>query len=365
MNSTRAILIIGSILLLIGQAAGQRVLKKNLRDDWKIYNDDRYEPFTEEQSVRTIYFWIDADKFSGDKLCINTLSPFALFINGKLVIDKAGQFGIDSLSKKFASSTLCVAIHQEKIIPGALQTTLEAPAVNQHAALVSDNKPATFFRDFVVVALLVLLLMLVVVMRINPKLASDYFSVTGIFSMRESDDSQVYTRISSSTNVLFYGFSSLIIGFYLMIIFHFVIPVYSVASYFQTTSFFSAIAQWLMLSLLVLFIFFVKIILIYAVSSMFGSREVAGIHFFNWIRMLLIVFGILSVILFTYFVLRGQSIGVHVTLLKFIAWCLVLWTIIIFLKLNGRSGYSLFHLFSYICATEIIPLLIIITVLYK
>jgi len=361
----RAIIFFGCLTLLAGQATAQHIAKKDLVYDWRVFTDNHYESFSDNRNLKTIYFLVDADKFSHDRLCIRATEPFSLFINGKLAVEQNGKFSIDSLAKKYSSSRLLVAIHQGKIIPSALQTTIEAPMPINTASFLSADRPATFFRDFVVVALILLLLLLIVVMRLNPKLASDYFSITKIFSLREGDDSQVRTRISTSTNVLFYGFCSLIIGFYLLIIFHFLTPVYAAANYFKTSSFLSAVAQWIELSLLVLGIFVVKMILIYAVSNMFGARDVAGIHFFNWIRMLLVVFGILSVIVFTYFVLRGHSVGVNMLLLKLIAWCLVVWTVLIFLKLNGRSGYSLFHLFSYICATEIIPLVIIITVLYK
>lgn len=361
----RAIIFFGCLTLLAAQTTAQHVVKRDLMQDWQVFRDNRYESFADHQPSTTVYFEVNADKFSRDNLRIQAVKPFTLFVNGKLAAGQNGNFSIDSLARKYSSSRLMIAIHQDKIIPSALRTTIEARVRTNNGPIVSADRPATFFRDFVTVALIALLLLLIIVMRLNPKLTSDYFSVTKIFSLRESDDSQVRTRISTSTNVLFYGFCSLILGFYLLIIFHFLTPVYATANYFQTTSFFSAVAQWILLSVIVLGIFLVKMILIYSVSNMFGARDVAGIHFFNWIRMLLIVFGMLSLVVFTYFVLRGQSVGMNIFLLKLVGWCLALWTILIFLKLNGRSGYSLFHLFSYICATEIIPLVIIITVLYK
>ena len=361
----RTIIFFGCLTLLASYAAAQHVVKKDLVPDWQVFTDNHYESFSDNRQHKTIYFLVNADKFSHDKLCIHAAEPFSLFVNGKLAAEQNGKFSIDSLAKKYSSAHLMIAVHQDKIIPSALQTTIEARAPSNSTSFLSADRPVTFFRDFVVVALIILLLLLIIVMRLNPKLASDYFSIMKIFSLREGDDSQVRTRISTSTNVLFYGFCSLIVGFYLLTIFHFLTPIYAAANYFKTTSFLSAIAVWVELSFLVLGIFVVKMILIYTVSNMFGARDVAGIHFFNWIRMLLIVFGILSVIVFTYFVLRGHSVGVNMMLLKLVAWCLVVWTVLIFLKLNGRSSYSLFHLFSYICATEIIPLVIIITVLYK
>jgi hypothetical protein len=340
-------------------------VKENLQGEWTVYNGEKYEPYTTGENTHTVYFFIDAEKFSGDYLRIASAHDFTLFVNGKLASLAGHDFNLDSLTKKFGASPLLIAIHQKDIEASDLITTIETPVVVKTHSLMTEDKPSTFFRDFVVVASMLLLTMLVVVMRLNPKLASDYFSVSRIFSLREGDDSQIYMRITSSTNILFYIFCSLILSFYLMIVFHFLSPAYSVASYIKTQNFISTFLQWLFISLLILAVFFLKIILVYITSILFGSKEIAGIHFFNWVRLLLNIFGSLSIILFFYFILHGQSATFHTVLLKLIAWCLTGWTVIIFLKLRRRSGYSMFHLFSYICATEIIPLLIIITVLYN
>jgi hypothetical protein len=340
-------------------------VKEDLQASWKIFKDGKYQLYTAQEKVNTIYFSIDAEKFSGDFLRIGSVNDFVMFVNGKLAAISGKDFSIDSLSNKFGSTALLIAIHQKNISREYVRTTIETPIALSGISLMPESKPSSFFRDFVVIASIILLIMLVVVMRLNPKLASDYFSVSRIFSMREGDDSQIYMRITSSTNILFYVFCSLILAFYLMIVFHFISPGYSVSTYVKTQSFLPTFFQWLLMSLLILVAFFVKIILVYVTSVLFGSRDIAGIHFFNWVRLLLIIFGNLSIVLFFYFILHGQNSTFHNVLLKLIAWCLAGWTIIIFLKLRGRSGYSMFHLFSYICATEIIPLLIIITVLYN
>jgi hypothetical protein len=340
-------------------------VKENLQSDWKIFLDERYQPYNDQAEAKTIYFFLDASKFSGDYLRIVAVNDFALFVNGKLAGISGRDFNIDSLSREFGTNDLLIGIHQKNMSSERLSTTIETPMALGHITLTPENKPTSFFRDFVVIASLLLLMMLVIVMRLNPKLATDYFSVSRIFSLREGDDSQIYMRIASSTNILFYVFCSLILSFYLTIVFQFISPVYAVSTYVKTQGFAGAFFQWIFISLLILGVFFVKIILVYITSALFGSRDIARIHFFNWVRLLLIMFGSLSIVLFFYFILHGQSSSFHNLLLKLIAWCLAGWTILIFLKLRGRSGYSMFHLFSYICATEIIPLLIIITVLYN
>ncbi len=183
--------------------------------------------------------------------------------------------------------------------------------------------------------------------------------------MREGEDSQIHSRITSSINILFYVYCSLMIGYYLMIIFRFIPSYYVVALAFQSDSFGNAMLLWIKLSAIVLMIIFLKVVLVYCLSIMFGLTEIAGIHIFNWIRLLLIVFGVLTLLLFLYFIWHGHNETFHIILLKIISWLLVGWMILIILKLSKRMSHSMFHLFSYICATELIPLLITIKVLYN
>lgn len=123
--------------------------------------------------------------------------------------------------------------------------------------------------------------------------------------------------------------------------------------------------QWLKLSAIIFFMFLFKIVIIYSLTRLFGMRGMARFHFFNWIRLLLVVFGAATIILFIYFISRGDSADFFVIFLSLVVIALIGWIVVAFFKLSGRSGHSLFHLFSYLCATEIIPLLITVKVLFQ
>jgi len=342
-------------------------IMKDFRDEWKVYQNDQFESFdTKKSKVTTIYFMLDAAKFPGTALRVSSPELFALFINGQLMGKRSTymKLDVDSLRDIFQSSLVQVSVHQDKIRGAGLQTFIQASV----AIPVSQAGPQllgfSFFRDFAITGMLVLMIMLIVIIQLNPKLASDYFSISRIFSMREGDDSQAYSRITSSINILFYAYCSLMLGYYLIIIFHFLPSHYSVAVAFQPETFWSAIVQWLELSMIILMLFAAKIILIYVLSYVFGMSEIGGIHFFNWVRLLLGVFGVLTIVLFLYFIPHGQRENFYVFLLGIMAWIMAGWTILIILKLQHQLGHSMFHLFSYICATELIPFLITIKVLY-
>ena len=368
MNAKRKILFL-LLLLNLGTAdAKDYTIVKDFRPEWQIYQAERYVPFNSSKGkIGTIYFWLEPAKIGGNILRVVSNEPYTIFINGQLFTNRnvGIDLRIDSLQQIFQTPVLLVGIHQEKIREGGLQTLLLSPSPLSTQSMEELPMRFSSFRDFVIVGMLILVSVLIVVVQLNPKLASDYFSIIKMFFMREGEESQIYSRITSSINILFYVYCSLMIGYYLMIIFRFIPAHYVVALGFQSDTFGGAMFLWIKLSAIILLIIFFKVVLVFFLSRMFGLTEIAGIHIFNWIRLLLVVFGSLTLLLFFYFILHGQNENFHIVLLKIISWLLVGWMFLIILKLSRRMSHSMFHLFSYICATELIPLLITIKVLYN
>jgi hypothetical protein len=348
----------------VGSCQEHVLVKKNLRSDWLISNEGKYSPYPDnDETTYTIYFKLNSGSFTGDHLVIKSTNPFSVFVNNHLLVAEKSFFSmsIDSLSDH-TDAMFLVAIHQtEKIDPENLSTTINSKVVVSTAGESNEmvEKKATFFRDFVVTAVLVLFIFLISVVRLNPRLSSNYFSVTKIFSLRETDDDQVYYRLTSG-NILFYVFTSLILAFYLMVIGQFVetgINTLRIAGYFES------LFTWFKISFIIFILLFLKLFIIYLLSSLFDVRDVAGVHFFNFISLLMVFMGLFTLILSAYYLMHGQQNGFYGFLFKFLLWLLGGWIILLFLKLSGRVQHSVFHLFSYICATEIIPFLLIVKVL--
>jgi hypothetical protein len=342
------------------------VVKRDLRGERLVFDGTAFVPF-EQRSGNEEVFYVKLRNPDprGEFVRVTAKQPVSLFINNQLAgTFKSAIFPIDSLARAAGADDLVLAAYfNEQDINDISTELLSATTTKQVEG--HDKRRPYFFHDFVIFGALVLLIMIAVIVRMNPKLASDYFSVPRIFSFREMDDAQIYTRIGSSSNILFYVFCSLLLGFYLMVIFHFVTTVYPVSHLFQSASFVGAMFDWLKLSVLMLGLLLLKIILVVGFSSLFGMAEVAGIHFFNWVRIIVVFFGILSAFLIIYFIWYGQDVSLLSAMLRLLAWIIAGWIVLIFLKLTSKSKASMFHLFSYICATELIPFLFIIRVLYK
>jgi hypothetical protein len=336
----------------------------DLNTQWQTYESGEYKPYDEISSVNAIYIHLRAGSYSGKDLQISSCFNYFVFINGKIAGEQIGdtRYNLDSLARVTKSSNLLITIFQKDLSRQTLTTKLTSSSVE---VIESASKPASFFKDFVILAGLMIIILFVLAIRLNPKLSSDYLSLEKVFSLRDADDSQSNARLTNSANVQFYIMTSMLLALFFIIIFKFLPADYTLSTSFSSESFWKTLVLWLLTTLFILLIFLAKVSIIFSLTRLFGLRGLARIHYFNWIRLLLILFGASSIIIFIYFISRGLSPTFFEVLLYVVSGALVAWTLIVFLKLNNKSEHSMFHLFSYICATEIIPLLITIKVLFQ
>ena len=340
-----------------------------MRDLWMQYSEAGYQPLTDFPitGVSTVYLNLDP-ALSGQWLRISSENQYYVFVNGKIHAEKQGTsaFNIDSLLQLSYGRAAWVAIHQRRINERDLKTEIVSSRkiFSQPEELVAA-RPYSYFRDFVVIAGLFIIVLFVLALRLNPRLAADYFSISRIFSSRDADDGQTSARLTGGSNVQFYVLCSLMIGFYLLIILHNLPAEYMLPSRFKASGFWPMWLQWFELSAIVFVVLLLKIFIIFSLTRLFGMRGMARFHFFNWIRLLLVVLGTATVLLFMYFISRGDRENLYVMFLALVIVALIGWIVVAFFKLGGKSGHSMFHLFSYLCATEIIPLLITAKVLFQ
>ena len=342
---------------------------KDLRSEWMQYDEEGYQPLTDFPitGLSTIYFNMDP-ALSGQLLRLESEERYYVFVNGKIRGEYEGAtiLNVDTLLRASYGRPAWVAIHQRRINHRDLTTDVVSPHQTvRQAQEESAPRPYSHFRDFVVIAGLLIVVLFVVALRLNPKLAADYFSITSIFSSRDADDSPAGARLTGGSNIQFYVLCSLMIGFYLLITLYNLPAQYMLPGRFHASEFGTMWLQWLELSAIVFLALILKIFIIFSLTRLFGMRGMARFHFFNWIRLLLVVLGIATVLLFMYFISRGDRENLYVMFLSLVVVTLIGWIVMAFFKLGGKSGHSMFHLFSYLCATEIIPLLITAKVLFE
>ncbi len=350
-------------LVLAFSVSGQfAVVKNDLKNEWLIHSGQQFS-LQAGRPAATIYFTVELDKFAGDYLLISSSKSFSVFLNGKLVLDDVDRvkLSVDSLARVLETRVPLIAVHQEPLIETGLTTQMIAevgiPAELDEGILKVEDST---MKDFMIAATLLVFLFLIVIFRTNPNLTSDYFSLSTFFSLRESDDHPMFNRIGNTTNILAYIFVSLVTSL-LLIQVPFESDVFIKAS--PGNGFLDWTIDWLAGGALILAGLFLKALLIFVVCLLFNWRGLSGFHFFTFVRFLLLVFGVLQIGMVIQFFSTGSTYFTRQPAVDVVHYVLLSWVAFAFLKLMNKTSTSVIHLFLYLCATELIPFLIIIKVL--
>ncbi|HRW98367.1 MAG TPA: DUF4271 domain-containing protein [Cyclobacteriaceae bacterium] len=350
-------------ILSYGQGDSFEVVD-DLRPQWKTFQGGEFVKLAEgETTTKTIYFNVDPGRYrSGSVLGIECAEPVSIYLNYKLVSSntKHAWISLDSLSGKVTSPWM-FGIYSSKPKPWLRTTVLSID--DGRSANNNPLRPIDHFLNFSILASVIILIFFAVLLRTNPRLTFDYFNFIRLFSIQEREDSLLNSRISSSVNILFYGFACILTGFVLLTLFHFGSNAIPLAEYFPITSLGEGFWQWLKLSTVAAVVLIGKIILLSIFTSMFDLRDVTGLQFYNFVRLAFFILTVSSLVCLCYFVFKIQNPGAYNFLLDCVVVVLFFWVFVVGLKLMSRTGFRFFHLFSYLCASELIPVIILVKVL--
>lgn len=356
------------LVLFLSQAgwASVPVLVKDLRPDWMEYTHDHYQFLntSDLSKLRAVYFRVNTPSIKGQFLSIVSEEEWTLFMNGRLIFSGwKHRFSLDSLSA-VSDQELFFGIHSATGVWG-LSTQIESwnlPMATVTAEITA--RPPTFFRDYCIVVSAFLLLFLLLLFRTNPQLALDYFSFAKIFSIQERNEDLIVSRIASSVNLLFYLYCALLTGFLLSAVFYLAGPFFLVSRFIQVNSIGSVFLLWLRLSLFILILLAAKLVIVLLFSSLFNFRETVSFQFFNFLRFVLFTAIVMAILSLIYFFFRGGQAIFYERLILLALTLLSVGSVMVLIKLAARASFSFFHLFSYLCVSEIIPLVIIIKIFF-
>ncbi len=343
------------------QPENQVPVLKNLQPEWMVYQDGKYEAY-HNQSVNSIYFWIQPTKHRQSVLHIHSRHFFSLYVNHQLVLQRKGdvQVSIDSLIHAFQTPLLC-SVNSDAGLHH-LQTLITDHLPERDLGLW--KRKDSYFLDFTIMATIILVACFAIFWRTNPALTLDYLSVNKLFSFQDKDESKFTLRIASSVNLLIYLFGSFFLALTLLIAFRLAGNQFWLSQRFQLHSTAQAFGQWLWLSSIIFLLFILKLLWLALLTSLFGFRDTVNFQFFNFIRMMLLAVSTIAFLCVTFYIFQVQQSSYFEMLIYILSGIFVAGTLITYFKLLSRMPFHFFHLFSYLCASEIIPLLVLMKVFF-
>ena len=362
------------ILLVFVTSAcfGQRVSIYDLSKDWKVLQSGTYVDYKDRTSASdAIYFTLDANRFRNYDLEIYGARNFSVWINGKLVkqssgpsADKAGRqvrLDIDSLSDIY-HTPMTVGLYARK---GLSRIKTNIVTFSSHQSDEEEMlRKKNYLRDFSVLGVLILVMGFLVMLRFNRRMLFDYFDFTKLLSLQERDESLVAGRITSRFSILIYIYLSAWCAYLFLITFQHIGENWIIIGDFTIKSVGDGFLKWGQMTFVIGLIIFIKVSIVLSLSIVFRLREGGSIQVLNYFRLISFLLMILSIILVFYFILTTKSPHYYENLIVITAWVMAGWGVLIFLKLLNKSTYSVFHLFSYLCASEFFPIIILFKSLF-
>jgi hypothetical protein len=333
------------LLFLIFAAPDHAKDHVDLSERWRNYETGIWQQHTE--GSHAVHFSLEPD--DEGILEIKSNQKFTLFINDNLAlgVHRKIDLSLDSLKSVYVFPIDITVIANSAI--NSLSTRLAYNSVD-----VANRNLTNYFFSVTTVLSFTLLAILILLFFTHGAVMIEYFNFFKVFSIRIIDESALIQRITSFNNVFIYGFLSLLMATNL-------ITLDVRQNFFE----FSAGIENILVDVLkltagVMIFLLIKIILVNVSSGIFKLNESAPNQFFNFVRLLLGFFSFISLVRLLIFVFKEEFSFWLPFLIAIFFIVFVLLLLATFVKLYSKGGFTVFHLFSYICISEIFPALLLL-----
>ncbi len=351
---------------------------KDLREDWLYHRSDRdaYLPVDLERktSVGTsVSFVLDGLRYSEYDFLAKPTKKTTFFANGQVLAyfpqTTEVHWPIDSLSKSFGSDSLFISIYNPNRIPTGMVTKVVSYMPKAFSDVGRDNfelseRPISDTRDFFVLGLLLIVFVYVLMGLYYDRTVWAYYRVSDAFSLRSRDEPLYKSRPFSKANIFIILLHSLVLSFFIVMLSHFLPERFLLCYYFDFESIGEGFLNWTFAMLMIFAFLLLKYFSIYTFCLIYRANDFKNTHFFSFIRLSMIHTAALSFLLLAlYFVFNIKSPFIYQNLIYLLLAAMLLRTLLLFFKLMNLVTHRILYLFSYLCGTEIIPLVIIIKVI--
>jgi hypothetical protein len=333
------------VFVLMGfYASGLDSVQVDLKKSWLMLENGKFAPHSGEGRVA----YVNLSELNPGVILISGRQNFDVFVNNRLVGNETKRFKMP-ISKTFGPRVL-------SIFSGNGVDQLSLSFISLAEQDFFGRKPDSVSSALIFLCIL-LTVALILLIRTSGSSALEYFNLIKLFSLRGTEDSAQIIRITSANNIFYYLFCSALLAVNLYVLYE--------GNTLLSLSFVAVMVGVLKLMALVFAVLIGKVFLLSSLASIFKLTDFGPAQFHNYVRLLLVSFIFCSAILLILVMLDADFSAWFSRLSYFIVGMSIVFVGITFLKLMARGGFTVFHLFSYLCASEIIPLIILLNVYFS
>jgi hypothetical protein len=374
------------LVFLWAQNPSPNILKNyammyDLTKDWQVYDQKYggYVPYIMErhQKPKSVSCWLDLEKYRRFQLVLWANANTFLFINNQLCrnIEKDAWLSIslDSLYRVFPQKQVFLSIYDNKqrlpLSTIAIVQKMSTPEVFNKQNLnpsksLERNPRLPDYKDFVIIAALGLLAFFTFLWNFNPKTFINFYypslsTLIGSLTRRELNITAL-NRPFSGVNIWFMIGQALLLGYYYITSSLIASPNLNFQWIILSYDSINLIINWLLIAAAFLALTFGKYLLVTISAILLNiKKEVAGGHFYEYIRLNMIFYLIISIIIcYIYTSQFYMSITFIKIMRVFIPGFHIIQAILVSFYVNRQLEYRSLYLFYYLCIVELIPLLI-------
>ncbi len=365
----RIILLLLVLITNNNLANADEFFRMDYSDHWIIYDkqNGNFVPVLGEISNnRTIHFFLDLVANAGKEFEICSNAEISILINGSIVQNKKLHgcllWEMDSLHQSYRKDSIQLTIYKVDR-EAELSTSILYPALG----FVPEENPikarvTSIQSNYILFALIIIGIAALMIREFNYRFFEEFSSVSKIFAIRVRS-SQIYLSKPLSKEIfLVIVLQSISVSFLLISVSQFSpdIEVFFIES---STTFWNLIGQWFLVSIGLVGIFYLQFIVLYLTNLFFKNHRILHIQFYDNLRIvhfylialfvIIILFYALSTSIFLWFISQLWIITIGLFIVK---------GLVIYLKMLNETSHRKLHIFSYFCATEILPVALVVKI---
>jgi hypothetical protein len=339
----------------------------DLRQEWVYYSPENqgFLPLDEQNlENKVISFKLSDAEFDQFYLSLVVTEKSYLFYGTNLLATlPAGitNFKIDSLRNAVRDGQPFITIYGNKLLPKLITEVRTQPLTLDKVSPYQPIKFANEFSNFFYLCTTLIFLFFIILKTRFSELADQYLLFQRAFRVKTIDELIYKIPYLRTPNILFIAFISLMLGFVILSFMYFYPEqILFLGIHPGVATFWILILNWLEISGLILILTVSKYFLTIAMSSLF-SLNIANIHFASSQRLLWsFSFILMFLTLIQYFLIGLVPLAIY---LLIILLGIMIIQMILYLKLSLVTTHTLLYIIVYLCATEIIPLVILYKIL--
>ena len=317
-------------------------------------------PVTSLSEVKQAGFFMNGKANSPINICMS--EELFIWVNGKLldVISTCKYYNPEDFFRKADSDTIFVSFSSaSSLVDLKCEQVLFEELLIIKDLTSNPREIRNAFKEFTIIALLVMLLLLGVIVSSYPSRISYLFEKS--FTLKASAYEFVNTGFFTGASMYLLVFYSLVLAFVGM----YLDSLLSYGLFAKSDTLFEFLFNWIQLAAGTFLLFLVKWVVVSIISRLFRFRELHNFQLFDFLNFSLVLIIPPLLFLILDFVINPSKTWIPSGYIMLFPAMLILFVLWFTLKFVNNSPRKKLSIISYLCATEIIPTIILLGWFFK